>query len=512
MTTYLIIGLILLLAVYLVRGHRARAAAETPTASPSSSRFPLRARRRPAPEPASPAAADPRSPAGASSETAAARSNDPLIETAPSTASMLGEVFNPMLDWTPAETIVEPGWPLPGEISGGWTPAPEPTVETPFRDDSADSVAVMQWTPGDGPGGSDDDSDQSIGVSDELPSAEEWAMAAIDSTPLEEESGPPLWIPGQTVTIDPVNEIEPSAHTEEAIAWQTESASVPDAPPLSWEPEESGSQAADPPAWLQDSSAPAETVETLVEDEPADDETVESAEIIWTDPTDEIGIAPDAEVVETLSEPAVAPEPETDPAPIVAWNAVEPELAGTRAPMHVDAGEQDLAPHVDAEEEGPALVVDWAEAVVGLPATAEEDSIPEQCETIADLVPVLLDGLVPFTRVCDRVGVTPRMLALMRILADSPLSVAEQANRLKVSRPVVADLCARLEALGLAERERLENDRRRVRVALTEAGLELYAESVAAPEPTEVEAVLSQLTPAERAHLLNGLRALAAPA
>ncbi|MBJ7457318.1 MAG: winged helix-turn-helix transcriptional regulator [Thermoleophilia bacterium] len=145
------------------------------------------------------------------------------------------------------------------------------------------------------------------------------------------------------------------------------------------------------------------------------------------------------------------------------------------------------------------------------PELIDEPPLHEQSTAIAEMVPVLLDGLLPIDRACDVPGVTPRMLALVRILADTPLSVSEQARRLGVSRAMVADLTSRLLALGLAVREPVPADRRRTRIALTEAGYELCADSTPWPEPASVEQILERLTPAERAQLIRGLSALAAP-
>ncbi len=154
-------------------------------------------------------------------------------------------------------------------------------------------------------------------------------------------------------------------------------------------------------------------------------------------------------------------------------------------------------PEVEPEPEPEAEVV------------ADERPLHEQSAAIADIVPVLLDGLLPIDRACDVPGVTPRMLALVRILADTPLSVSEQAVRLGMSRPAVADLVARLLALGLAVREPVPEDRRRTRIALTEAGYELCADTTPWPEPESVEQILQGLTPGERALLIRGLSALA---
>ena len=146
-----------------------------------------------------------------------------------------------------------------------------------------------------------------------------------------------------------------------------------------------------------------------------------------------------------------------------------------------------------------------------LPEPADEADLAEQAAIAADLVPALLDGLLPLESVCDRPEVTPRMLALMRIVADAPLPVTEQALRLGVPRPVVAGLCTRLVALGLAQREPLADDARRHAIVLTAAGYELCADSAPALEPARVEAVLARMDAADRAALLAGLTALASP-
>ena len=120
----------------------------------------------------------------------------------------------------------------------------------------------------------------------------------------------------------------------------------------------------------------------------------------------------------------------------------------------------------------------------------------------------MLDGLLPLTRVSDRAGVTPRLLALMRTLAATPLSVTEQATTLGVSRPVVADLTARLESLGLARRERCTVDGRRVRVVLTDRGRRICDEAPIAPEPEAIAERLARMDPGERDDVVRGLRAL----
>ena len=263
----------------------------------------------------------------------------------------------------------------------------------------------------------------------------------------------------------------------------------------------------------------------------ASQEMIEDAE--WT-----MGDAP---ATEAAAEPSVWPGGRSGAEDIAAEiePEPEPEVAAAHEPPRTDeidaeeaywlwaevaASDRDDAEPADwpidsHHTEGPGPEAEHGPAVAAGPEAApepeaepiEEGLLYDQAGAVADIVPALLDGLLPIERVCDRPEVTPRMLALLRIIADVPLSVSDQARRLDVPRTVVADLCARMEALGLAQREPLEDDRRRNRVALTPAGYELCADSAPALEPERVEAVLSRLTADERRALLQGLHALAGP-
>ena len=233
-----------------------------------------------------------------------------------------------------------------------------------------------------------------------------------------------------------------------------------------------------------------------------EDGEVEDAE--WT--LDESSPSEDDTAVFRIDD--VAPEPPAEEA-AEQIPAIDPAIA------FWEWAETECAGHDDAEAEEPG---DWHPAEEAAPVAAapepkpvDEADVGDQAEVVADLVPALLEGLLPIERVCDRSGVTPRMLAMMRIVADAPLPVTEQARRLGVPRPVVAGLCARIEALGLARREPVADDARRHAVVLTAAGYELCADSAPAPDPARVEAVLSRMTAADRAALLAGLTALASP-
>ena len=127
----------------------------------------------------------------------------------------------------------------------------------------------------------------------------------------------------------------------------------------------------------------------------------------------------------------VAPEPEPV-TPLDTWVAAprEAEAAPETRPEPIleTIPAQDIAPEPLGAADPPAA------------ARAAVDP-RDLGRAVADLAP-LLDGLLPLTRVSDRAGVTPRLLVLMRTLADTPLGVTEQATALGVSRPVVADLTA----------------------------------------------------------------------
>ena len=210
-------------------------------------------------------------------------------------------------------------------------------------------------------------------------------------------------------------------------------------------------------------------------------EPVAPAPVVWN--LDAPAEAP----AEAPPAPAPDPEPAPEPAPpVAAWIDPLPEIAPPPAPE-------------------PAALPAPVPETVAVEADPPAD-IRDQSRAVADLAP-LLEGLLPLTRISDRSGVTPRMLVLMRALAEGPLSVSEQARRLDVSRPVVADLSARLESQGLARRERDETDRRRVRIALTDLGRRVCHEAPPA-DPDAIASALARMQPHEREGLLGGLRAL----
>lgn len=477
MTTYLFIGLALLLAAYLVHARRGRG-----DDSPGRTR----ARGRPSRAPAS--SPTPTPAAVAAAESAAAHATPPRAD------APLPSRPAPAMSWTPEETIVEPGWPLPGEISGGWSTAPSSPPAT-----FTEPAAVVEWQPVEPSPAAGADAPAAEA---ELPGAEEWAMPALDATSADTGgSGPPLWTPDDpaagTGAIDAaaiwIDESAAASALDDpgAVAWPPETTEAPDAPPLEWSTPDAVGATPDTPelAWAAGPS---------IAPEP------EPAASVW-----EGSAGPEAETGPGITPEDVTATDPVDDAIATPAPAAVPEWIAAAAPEHAAFAASvfgEPAPAQPAGVEVPGLV--GAAPEVSVPGSSRtEPPAPTPHEPVPAPPPAAapLAGLVPLTSVCDHLGVTPRMLALMRILADTPMSVSELARALSVSRPLIADLCARLQAGGLAEREPDDSDRRRVRVVLTAAGHLLCAETAASPETGSYESVLARLSPAERAQLRGAL-------
>lgn len=527
MTTYLFIGLILLLAAYLVRQRRARPGDDAST-GPSRQHPPLRPPRKgraPAPQPAM-ARAETAAAAPMSREPLTPASREPLTTPRPAGPPPA----DPVLDWTPAETIVEPGWPLPGEIAGGWAAPPSVPLETsPFPDGAAAPVAVLEWEPtpqGDAPASPADPPDP--GAEADLPSAEEWAMPPFDAPATgDAPSGPPLWVPGEAeVEIPPSSPgdadqpLWSDAPSSGAVASEQSAAAVSapaplDEPPtISWGPSDALSDPA--PAAGDDALT---TAGLVWADEAPAPVAHDVAPSVWETSAPET-LAPETPAPEASEEtptPPIAPHEtpvadevpaDADPVAAVSWE-LSPE-AGEIVPSF-----EPILPIVPTE--APASIVSDFGPLTPAPVWPPESAsvLPESVNVPApDPYPVPaaagatpLEGAIPFTRVCDRLGVTPRMLVLMRMLAATPRSVSEQARDLGVSRPLVADLCTRLENAGLARREPVATDRRRVHIVLTDAGHRLCEETAGTPGADSLETIVERLPAADRARLVSLLSA-----
>ena len=97
------------------------------------------------------------------------------------------------------------------------------------------------------------------------------------------------------------------------------------------------------------------------------------------------------------------------------------------------------------------------------------------------------------------------VLAVLDI--DGPMPMGGLAEALDVSQASATGIVDRMEQRGLVERRRIDDDRRVVRVALTDEGRRLIA-GMAAERREHLAAMLETLTDAELEGFLLGTRAL----
>ena len=125
--------------------------------------------------------------------------------------------------------------------------------------------------------------------------------------------------------------------------------------------------------------------------------------------------------------------------------------------------------------------------------------------TAAELRPVLLRLARELRKETEQLGVTARQATLLWLVKRRPgLSLAELAAEEGISAPAMSGHVDRLEKVGLLERVRSSDDRRRVGLRLTEDGARLLrrvrarrttwlADRLRSLEPSELEAIESAL-------------------
>jgi DNA-binding MarR family transcriptional regulator len=127
-----------------------------------------------------------------------------------------------------------------------------------------------------------------------------------------------------------------------------------------------------------------------------------------------------------------------------------------------------------------------------------------------DLRPILLRLSRDLRKEIDQFGVTGRQATLLWLVRRSPgLSLRELAREEGISAPALSGHVDRLERLGLLERVRSTDDRRRVGLTLTPDGSRLLrrvrerrtawlAERLRELEPAELERVEAAIEPLRR--------------
>lgn len=110
--------------------------------------------------------------------------------------------------------------------------------------------------------------------------------------------------------------------------------------------------------------------------------------------------------------------------------------------------------------------------------------------------------LAQFRPILNAHGVTEQQWRILRALAElGPLEPRQIVARCGISSPSLAGVLARMEELGLVQRERLAHDQRRQLVELTPASRQRVAD--AAPEIAATYAALRQRVGAARLDALH---------
>lgn len=97
---------------------------------------------------------------------------------------------------------------------------------------------------------------------------------------------------------------------------------------------------------------------------------------------------------------------------------------------------------------------------------------------------------------------------LQHLALTGPLTIGEMAQHLERAQSVVSEIVDHLERDGLLERMRDPRDKRRVLVWLSELGQSEHARSQEVLASELLVQAMQHMTPAERAALLSGMRAL----
>lgn len=138
------------------------------------------------------------------------------------------------------------------------------------------------------------------------------------------------------------------------------------------------------------------------------------------------------------------------------------------------------------------------------------DVIADPVALANDLRPVLLRLARGLRQETESLGITSRQVTLLWLVRERPgMSLRELAAEERISAPALSGHVDRLERLGLLERVRSEEDRRRVGLQLTREGGRLLrrvrarrtswlAERLKELEPEELAAVEAAVEPLRR--------------
>lgn len=136
------------------------------------------------------------------------------------------------------------------------------------------------------------------------------------------------------------------------------------------------------------------------------------------------------------------------------------------------------------------------------------DVISDPVSVANDLRPVVLRLARELRQETEDLGVTSRQVTLLWLIRSRPgLSLKELADEERISAPALSGHVDRLEAAGLIERVRDEEDRRRVGLGLTDEGARVL-KNVRARRTSWLAGRLKELEPDDLAAVEGALEAL----
>ena len=129
--------------------------------------------------------------------------------------------------------------------------------------------------------------------------------------------------------------------------------------------------------------------------------------------------------------------------------------------------------------------------------------LPEQ-EAMLNILRTADQLQIRFVRLFRKFGLTPQQYNILRILRGEgrPLPILEIAARMITVVPGITGLIDRLEAAGLVERKRCDQDRRVIYVAIAPQAADLLAK-IDAPLLATHKALLGHMSEAELAALTS---------
>ena len=134
------------------------------------------------------------------------------------------------------------------------------------------------------------------------------------------------------------------------------------------------------------------------------------------------------------------------------------------------------------------------------------DEIQDLSQQILETVPLVMRTVSAQLRRSNHIAMTAHFRALW-ILEHGPQSLSELAEKQFVSLPTMSNSISILEERGWIQRNRSTEDRRKVVIEISPAGLAVLQE-VRSEMQSRVTAIIGALNGAEREQIVKGLNVL----